>query len=57
MRAFDDAGNVWLTAGRDGFVRCWDLRSGKKAAEIPSGMIDPKYCPLADEHASQTLFR
>jgi WD40 repeat protein len=41
LRAFDDAGNVWLTAGRDGFVRCWDLRSGKKAAEVRSGMVDP----------------
>lgn len=39
LKAFDKEGNVWATAGRDGFVRCWDLRSGKKATEIRSGMM------------------
>lgn len=46
LRAFDEEGNVWVTAGRDGFVRCWDLRAGKKVAEIQSGMIDQNYCQL-----------
>lgn len=40
LRAFDGEGNVWLTAGRDGFVRCWDLRAGKKVTEIRGGMVN-----------------
>ena len=26
-----------VTAGRDGYVRCWDLRSGKKTVELKDG--------------------
>lgn len=57
LRAFDEEGNVWVTAGRDGFVRCWDMRAGRKATEVRSGMIDPNYCQLAREHATQTVVR
>ena len=26
-----------LTAGRDGYVRCWDLRTGRKIVELKDG--------------------
>ena len=31
-----EAGSVF-TAGRDGYVRCWDLRSGKRTVELKDG--------------------
>ncbi len=38
LRRFDDEGNVLATAGRDGLVKCWDLRTGKRATEFSTGM-------------------
>ncbi|KAI9876579.1 MAG: hypothetical protein M1830_006179 [Pleopsidium flavum] len=37
LKRFDDEDNVLATAGRDGIVKCWDLRTGKKAAEFSTG--------------------
>lgn len=38
LKQFDDQGKVLATAGRDGLVRSWDLRTGKKAADFFTGM-------------------
>ncbi|KAI9882344.1 MAG: ASTRA complex subunit, partial [Watsoniomyces obsoletus] len=34
LRPFDPWGQAVVTAGRDGFVRCWDLRSQKSVLEL-----------------------
>lgn len=34
LKRFDDQGNVLATAGRDGAVRCWDLRTRKSVVEF-----------------------
>ncbi|KAI9842766.1 MAG: hypothetical protein M1837_006949 [Sclerophora amabilis] len=34
LQGVDDAGNIVSTAGRDGVIRFWDLRSGKKTGEL-----------------------
>ena len=35
--------NCLLTAGRDGLVRCWDLRLGQSTLEFRDGMSGLKY--------------
>ena len=57
LRAFDEEGNVWATAGRDGCVRCWDLRAGKKATEIRSGMVDRNNRWVVRGVCSSDIFR
>jgi WD40 repeat protein len=37
-RANDAPSNIVATAGRDGFIRFWDKRTGQKALEIESRM-------------------
>ncbi len=34
LRPFDQEGHVVATAGQDGRVRCWDLRSQKRVLEL-----------------------
>jgi len=38
-----DDPNYILTAGRDGLVRCWDLRLGQSTLEFQDGMSGLKY--------------
>ena len=33
-----------FTVGRDGFVRCWDIRSGKKTLELKDGKVLTLVC-------------
>lgn len=37
LRRYDEQGNILATAGRDGLVRFWDKRSGKKVMDFASG--------------------
>ena len=67
LKAFYGEGNVWATAGRDGFVRCWDLRAGKKVMEIRGGTInrtqvsyqvwDPQLRPCLRQWSTFTITR
>ncbi|KAI9658448.1 MAG: hypothetical protein M1829_006803 [Trizodia sp. TS-e1964] len=34
LKTLDPGGNIIATAGRDGALRCWDIRSGKRAIEF-----------------------
>ena len=35
-----------VTAGRDGYVRCWDLRIGKRTVELKDGRCAFMSCPI-----------
>ncbi|KAI9773538.1 MAG: hypothetical protein M1835_006128 [Candelina submexicana] len=37
IKSIDAEGKTLATGGRDGAIRCWDLRSGKKVAEFEAG--------------------
>lgn len=39
LQAYDEESQVLVTAGRDGFVRGWDMRGGRKAFEVPKRKI------------------
>ena len=45
-----------FTAGRDGFIRCWDLRIGKKAWEIRGG-IKIYYAYFGDVDIDPRVFK
>lgn len=44
-----------LTAGRDGFIRCWDLRTGEKTGELKDGALAVLSLDNHTNHPSQRL--
>jgi WD40 repeat protein len=44
----EESGTTVVTAGRDGFVKIWDLRSGAKVGEVKSGEFVPRAVGILD---------